>query len=74
MEFPVTPARGSSVMEFPLKTLPVDGRECLLRLEAVHRYAQPMIPEGHVAVVEQETTDSGCVYDEDNASGRYEDR
>lgn len=53
MKFPVTPARGSSVLELPLKALPVDGKEYFLRLEAVTRSEKPMVPKGHIAAIEQ---------------------
>lgn len=53
MDFPFIPPHGQGVVSLPIKGERKLGKEYFLRVEAVTKAADELIPQGHVAAVEQ---------------------
>lgn len=53
LDFPDIPARSSAEVALPIGELPLFNGEYFLKVEAVTRGDAPMVPEGHVAAMEQ---------------------
>lgn len=53
MAYPYLPAGQSAVIELPMQSLPVNGKEYFLTLRSFTKEAAPMIPKGHEVAIEQ---------------------
>ena len=53
MEFPVIAPRSSALITLPAETIPNDGKEYFLKLEAFTKGQAPLVAKGHIAAMEQ---------------------
>lgn len=53
LDFPRIPARQTQEIQLPIQPIAASQSEYFLKLEAITRQEQPMIPAGHVVAVEQ---------------------
>lgn len=59
IDLPSVPSRSEGEITIPLKALPKDGKEYFLKVEAITREAGALVPEGHIAAMEQWQVRSG---------------
>lgn len=53
IDFPEIPAHGSKEVSLSIKSIPQDGKEYFLKLEAITKTANALVPENHIVAMEQ---------------------